>query len=145
MRPLASLCVCVLGSLLGCAAVSDDLRRAQYRYEQAEYEEALIWLEALERDTPDMDGDERARFYYLRGMAAYRLDNRHDALHYLALAREVAEQHSTGLRPEWRTGMDRTLAELTPRDATLRAGGDDAQDRVAEDEGVVPASAAEQR
>ncbi len=57
----------------------------------------------------------RARCYYLRGMTEYRLGHRADALHYLAVAREVAGERGSGLRPEWRQIMDRTLTELTPR------------------------------
>ena len=100
--------------LASCAALSDDLRRAEQAYEQAQYEDALVWLDDLEDDAPDMDVDQRARFYFLRGMTAYRLVQRNDALHYLALAREQAGEQGEGLRPEWRTSMDRTLTELMP-------------------------------
>ena len=107
---------------VGCAALKDDMRRAEDSYEQANYEHALVWLDDLEDDSPDMDTEMRARFYYLRGMTAYRLGHRNDALHYLAVAREVAGEESQGaLRPEWREQMDRALAELTPQDASFRA------------------------
>lgn len=111
--------VVVLG---GCAALQDDMQRAEVAYDQARYEEALVWLDDLEDDSPEMDLDMRARFYYLRGMTAYRLGHRNHALHYLAVAREVAGDPSTGaLRAEQRQTMERALTELTPQDASFRA------------------------
>lgn len=101
--------------LFGCAALSDDMRRAEASYEQARYEDTLVWLTDLEDDAPSMDPEMRARYYYLRGMTEYRLGHRSDALYYLAVAREVAGDQGVGLRPEWRQIMDRALAELTPR------------------------------
>jgi len=56
-------------------------------------------------------------------MSAYRLGKRNDALHFLALAREVSGDNAEGLRPEWKDTMDRTLTELTPTSATSRARG----------------------
>lgn len=116
-----ALSIALLGAS-GCAALRDDLIRAEQSYDQARYEDALVWLDDLEDDTPDMDVDMRARFYYLRGMTAYRLGHRDDALHYLALARELAgEETSRSLRPEQRQTMTRTLDELTPVDASFHA------------------------
>lgn len=107
----------------GCAALRDDMVRAENAYEAAKYEEALVWLEDLESETPDMEPAMRARFYYLRGMTAYRLGKRNHALHYLAVAREVADEGGGTLKPGWRDTLDRTLAELTPTDASFRARG----------------------
>lgn len=108
-------------ALIGaCAAVSDDMQRAEASYEQARYEDTLVWLRDLEDDAPAMDLEMRARYYYLRGMTEYRLGHRGDALHYLAVAREVAGDGGAGLRPEWRQIMDRTLVELTPRGMSYR-------------------------
>ena len=112
------------GLLAGCAALRDDMVRAENAYDEARYDDAMVWLVDLEQDTPDMDIDMRARFYYLRGMTAYRLGHRNPALHYLALAREVSgEEGSRALMPEQRQTMERTLAELTPQDASFRARG----------------------
>jgi len=127
--PLVALALVLLA--LGCAALKNDMQLAETAYDEARYDEALIWLDDLEKDTPDMDVEMQARFYYLRGMTAYRLGHRNDALHYLAVAREVAGEESvTTLRPEWRQAMDRTLTELTPHDRSFRAregsGGDEA-------------------
>lgn len=102
-------------AIAGCAALSDDMRRAEASYEQARYEDTLVWLTDLEHDAPAMDPEMRARYFYLRGMTEYRLGHRGDALYYLAVAREVAGDEGVGLRPEWRQIMDRTLVELTPR------------------------------
>ncbi len=111
---------------VGCAALRDDLQRAEDRFEQARYDDADTWLESLEDSAPDMDPEMRARFYYLRGMTAYRLNRRGDALHYLALTREVAGEQHAGLRQEWTEVLDRTLAELDPNDTPAEgsAGGE---------------------
>ena len=61
------------------------------------------------------------RFYFLRGMTAYRLDHRDDALFYLGIAREVAGEGDGSLGPRWQQTMERTIAELTPESATFRA------------------------
>ncbi len=112
----------LLSLLAGCAALRDDMQRAEDSYDQARYDDALVWLEDLEEDTPDMDLDMRTRFYYLRGMTAYRLGHRDHALHYLAVARELAgEETSAALRPEQRQTMERALTELTPHDASFHA------------------------
>ena len=108
------------GAVVGCAALSDDMARAETSYDQARYEDALVWLADLEDDAPSMDLSMRARYYYLRGMTEYRLGHRADALHYLAVAREVVGDDGAGLRPEWRQIMDRTLTELTPRGLSHR-------------------------
>lgn len=116
MRALA-LILSIL-SLAACGQLREDLRKAEADYDAARYENALVWLDDLERDTPAMDEQMRARFYYLRGMTAYRLNRRTDALHYLALAREVAGEQGTGLREQWRSALEGTLEELTPTTAT---------------------------
>lgn len=100
--------------LVGCAALKEDMQHAETAFDAARYDESLVWLVDLEPDATDMDTQMRARFYYLRGMTAYRLGKRADALHYLALAREVAGEQNDGLRPEWATAMTRTITELAP-------------------------------
>lgn len=107
----------LLGSALcSCASLHDDMERAQGSFELAQYEDSVVWLDDLEKQTPDMDQEMRAKFYYLRGMAAFRLGNRPDALHYLALAREVAGPRNQGLRTEWASNMRRTIAEILPEE-----------------------------
>jgi len=100
--------------LTGCAALKEDMLHAESSFDAAQYDESLVWLEDLEPKASDMDVEMRARFYYMRGMTAYRLGKRADALHYLALAREVAGPQNDGLRPEWATAMTRTITELAP-------------------------------
>ncbi|HJK95330.1 MAG TPA: hypothetical protein RMH85_18455 [Polyangiaceae bacterium LLY-WYZ-15_(1-7)] len=113
--------------LLGCNQLRDDLRRAEVDYERAQYEHAEVWLLDLEEDVADLDPPGRAKFYFLRGMTAYRLGHRTDALHYLALARETAGERGTGLRDVWRSSLEGTLRELTPTGATHRARERDAE------------------
>lgn len=99
-----------------CAAIGDDLRRAEQSYDQARYEDAQVWLIELERDEAQMDHGQRVRFHYLRGMTAFRLDDRRSALHYLAICNEENGEHGDALREEWRAALLRTLAELSPED-----------------------------
>lgn len=132
MRSLSSwvALAALMASVAGCAAVSDDMRRAEQAYETARYEDTLIWLRDLEDDAPGMDLEMRARYFYLRGMAEYRVGHRADALHYLAVAREIASDGGADLRPEWVQIMNRTLEELTPTGMTWRPPErDDAPDQ----------------
>jgi hypothetical protein len=125
-RPVGlASCFFAVVLLAGCAALKEDMQHAETAFDAAQYDESLVWLEDLERDAPDMDVQMRARFYYLRGMTAFRLGKRADALHYLALAREVAGDQNDGLRPEWATAMTRTITELAPDGA----GGDESRIR----------------
>jgi hypothetical protein len=114
-RCLALLVAGVLGCVtLGCTAVRDDLARAEKSYDDARYEDTLVWLEALEREAPSMPADMRVRYFYLRGMTAYRLEETADALHYLALTREMLDDRRGALRPRQRRTMDRALRDLSP-------------------------------
>ncbi len=108
--------VLVLG--LGCNTVGDDLERATRLYRDARYEASLRWLVDLEDGTGSMSQRQRVRFYYLRGMSAYRLGQRDDALHFLALGMHAHTQAPGGLSARWRDVMQRTFEELTPPDAS---------------------------
>ncbi|MEM9192821.1 MAG: hypothetical protein AAGF12_26840 [Myxococcota bacterium] len=112
-----------LVALGGCAALSSDMKQAETAYEAARYDDAVTWLRDLEDDTPDMSESMRARFFFLRGMTAFRLGERDEALYYLAVTREVAGDAggSDPLGPGWRQVLDRTLTELVPDSATFRA------------------------
>ncbi|MFT5356601.1 MAG: hypothetical protein ACI9KE_003826 [Polyangiales bacterium] len=119
MRALTVFCVF---ALFACGTLRDDLGRAETGYDAARYDESMVWLEAVEEDVYDLDGPDRARFYYLRGMAALRLERRNEALHYLSLAREEAvASDGAGLRDEWAETLGPTLEELMPRGATHQA------------------------
>ena len=75
--------------LSSCAGVTDDLARADAAYRDARYEAALAWLEDLEEEVPGAGPSALAEYLFLRGMTAYRLDDRDAARHYLALALEA--------------------------------------------------------
>ncbi len=105
----------------GCGALAGELHTAEARYDEARYDEALVWLGDLEDDLPDMDADQQARFYFRRGMTAYRTGERDDALHYLALVREVVAATDATLAPAWQTQLTATLEELVPDSATFHA------------------------
>ena len=111
MRSIVPLFLAIALSA-GCASLADDLRRTETAYSQAQYQRAAIWLVDLERYTAQMDTDVRARFFFMRGMTAYHLGQQGDALHYLALAREVAGDDATALRSRWRQTLTDTLGEL---------------------------------
>src|SRR5690606_23219549 len=95
-------------------------QRSEAAYDAARYEDAQVWLEALEADVVALDAPRRARFYFLRGMTAERLGQRADALHYLSLAREAAGSTGAGLRDEQRRTLETTLATLVPEGRTYR-------------------------
>ena len=114
-------CLLAVWGLLGCSALSDDLERARLLYKEAHYEAGTEWLVELESMTGTMTSVQRASFYYLRGMTAYRLGQRQDALHYLALAAELQRRDAELVRRQWRPVLARTLAELTPTGATHHA------------------------
>lgn len=123
-RPSAFKLALVAAGALGavsCASLRDDMARAEEAYTATRYDHAVVWLDDLEASSPDMPLEMRARFYYLRGMTAYRLQDRDDALHYLAVAREVGGDDEEALPPEWRATLERTLTELIPDDASFRA------------------------
>jgi hypothetical protein len=127
LRLVLSLAVALGASsaLAGCASLRDDLQHAETAFDAARYDESEVWLRDLERHAPEMDVEQRSRFYYMRGMTAYRLRHRADALHYLALAREVSGPRHMGLRPEWVTAMTRAIDELAPDGA----GGEESRVR----------------
>lgn len=105
-----------LGTLapLGCTSPGSDLRSAQDLYRDARYEQAAAWLDALEPELQSMSSAERARYYYLRGMSAFRLGQRADALHYLALAQVLFSDAPDDVPPQWRPVLERTLEALGP-------------------------------
>ncbi len=97
-----------------CAATATEMRRAEEAYEQARFDAARVWLTDLEDRAPGMEPDMRADYFYLRGMTEYRLAHRLEAMHYLAIARELVGSDPDSLRPEQRENLTRTLAELEP-------------------------------
>lgn len=130
MRIARLILVLAATALLGaCGTLSNDLINAENAYEEAKYDDAEVWLADIGPDVAVLDDEHRARFYYVRGMTAYRLGRRDDALHFLALAREEAgNANNSHLSEEKRSIMDRTLEELTPSTATHRANTPDGPD-----------------
>lgn len=102
-----------LAALAGCAALTQDLDRAEAHYDRARYEEALVWLDRLERQLPRMTLPDRARFHFLRGMSAHRLGRRDQARHELGLARELAGDPEVSLGERRERLLRRALDELS--------------------------------
>jgi len=127
LRLVFSFALIASVALSGCASLRDDMQHAETAFDAARYDESQVWLADLERHAPEMDAEQRSRFYYMRGMTAYRLRHRADALHYLALAREVSGPRNMGLRPEWVTAMTRAIDDLAPDGA----GGEESRVRAA--------------
>ncbi len=124
MRVCALILACLL--FTACAAIRDDMRRAEVAFDEARYEQVVVWLDGLESSVPDMDRPTRARFYYLRGVASYRLGETRRARHFLALCREEAEREGVGLRSEWRVNLAKLLAEIDVN-AQNASGGESAK------------------
>lgn len=112
----------------GCGSTSKQLREGERAYQSAHYEDAIIWFEAIERDAPKMSGDDRVRYHYYRGMSAYRLSDRDEALYHLSLARELAEYEKGALDAGAVEELNGLLGELTPKGANARvdSGGENA-------------------
>jgi hypothetical protein len=101
----------LLGLLVGCTTHKDDLRRAQSAFSAARYEDVEVWLDDLEPELGRMTVEERATYFYLAGMSAYRIGQRARARHALALCRE----ESSGLpafSAQWLRNMHGALEEL---------------------------------
>ncbi len=115
---LAAACA---GWACGCTSIGGELHTAQLLYKDARYEDAQRWLGELEPQTHAMHPSELARFYYLRGMTAFRLGQRDDALHYLAIADALNAEDPARLPPGWQPVMQRTLQEVMPTSASWHA------------------------
>ena len=97
---------------LGCVTARDELWHAQTLYDDARYEETLAWLAALDPERRGMDGPDRTRFYYLRGMAEFRLGQRTRAAYDLMMAAELVARDRHALGPERRAVIERAQADL---------------------------------
>lgn len=103
----------VVALAMGCQNYRDQLERADTHYRAARYEAALANLEDLEPDWSRLDRVERVRYEYVRGMTHARLNQRADARHWLAMAREEARTAGpAALTDEMRQLLQRTLAEV---------------------------------
>ena len=118
-RALLGTCLLLFGA--GCTTASSELRASQALYKDARYEECQRYLEALEVEAESMNERDLTRFYYLRGMTAFRLGQADDALHYLALAATLTDADALRLPEAWLPIMRRTLDQVTPTTASPHA------------------------
>jgi hypothetical protein len=108
-------------ALSACAHIDHRIESAAVCFDDARYDDALVWLADLDDDVGRMPYDDETFFYYLRGMTAFRLDRRTEALHYLSLAHALIETHSVSREGVDTALLERTLAELTPTTMTWEA------------------------
>lgn len=112
MRFVAALFSSTLLLLASCTTYRDQLVRAQTAYENNQHERTLALLRDLEPDVTRLPQGEQAHYAYLRGMTDYRIGYKHDARHWLAIARAF-DEHSPGILPaDWKQRTTETLAEL---------------------------------
>lgn len=97
---------------MGCTTYRDQLVRSQHSFEQNEYERTLGQLRALETNVTRLSTPEQAQYAYLRGMTDYRIGNRPDARHWLAIARTYDETSPGTLPADWKTRMTDALDEM---------------------------------
>ena len=98
--------------LVGCATYTDELNRGQAHYQANDYERALAVFRMLETDVDSFGPPDRARYAYLHGMTAYRISQRPEARHWLALARYAENKHPGALDPSWKARLDEAMADL---------------------------------
>lgn len=111
-RSLVLLALVLLAPALGCTRLGDDLRRAELALSEARYEDVEVWLDDLADSVPRMRRDERARYYYLAGIAAHRTGDRARARHALALCREELAGAPDALSESWKRNLALALGEL---------------------------------
>lgn len=109
-RALRGLCLAL--ALGACQNYRDQLDRADAHYHATRYEAALANLDDLEPDLSHLDATERVRFAYIRGMSHARLNQRADARHWLAMAREASASAPAGLTGDMQQLLERTLREV---------------------------------
>jgi len=120
IRPAARICLVALG-LLGCGRLEEHVRHADEAYRNARYGDAEEWLERVEGDVGELDIEAQSRFYFVRGMTAYRLEHRDEALHYLALARETSSRQGGALSADDSAQLERAIVEMLPTTADHHA------------------------
>jgi hypothetical protein len=108
---LGTLTLTSIGSI-GCTTYRDQLVRSQHSFEQNEYERTLGLLRALETNVTRLSTPEQAQYAYLRGMSDYRIGNRLDARHWLAIARTYEDTSPGTLPADWKTRMTDALEEM---------------------------------
>jgi hypothetical protein len=127
-----------LASSVSCAGQSDALMRGQRYYEDNQYEKALSLWRDLDRRRVPLSTTERARFAYLRGMTDYRLGFRHDARHWLAVAKGTDAQSPGGLDVSSRERLEGALGDLEREVFGIHPDGSDVVQTIEAPPGVVP-------
>ena len=89
------LCLVLCVAALGCAGLHEDLRRAQFAYEGAAFEDALVWLESVEDEIAHA---RRVIAAFSSGAGAVSLDGKMLDIPHLKSARQML--HSAGLEQE---------------------------------------------
>lgn len=116
MSRLAGMCTSLCSSwlLIGCYGHLPELTEAKNAYEQARYEVALVWLGEVESRRYELSFKEKGRFFYYRGMAAYRLGRIEEAKYYLSIASQLVKTkpRASPLSARSRIILDKTLADL---------------------------------
>jgi hypothetical protein len=110
------LVACALGAWLGiagCSNYADMLGRGQAYYERNEYERALSVWRNLEADRDSLGPDGRVRYYYLRGMTAFRLGYAPDARYWLGLAQASRPTARDALSQDESKRLEETLSGLS--------------------------------
>ena len=95
-----------------CTSLGDEVRRAEQAFSEARYEDVEEWLSDLEPNLGKMSTPLRARYYYLAGMSAYRIGQRAQARHNLALCREELAMSAEKLPESWMHNLESALADL---------------------------------
>jgi len=118
---------CVVLALVACSNYADMLRRGQAYYERNEYERALAVWRHLDADRDSLTPEGRVRYYYLRGMTAFRLGYPADARYWLGLAQASRGSSQTALNEDEGRRLDETLAGLSKKVFGLGAPKTDAE------------------
>jgi len=98
--------------LLACSTAAEDLRRAESAFTQARYEDVEAWTAELAPELDQLPAEQRARYYYLAGMSAFRIGRRARARHALVLCREEVERGKVSLPDPWSRNLRAALVEL---------------------------------
>lgn len=123
-RTLPSLLLPALTALLllpsACATYQTELNQGIKYYENNEHEKSLAIFRVLESDIDSLKPDERARYYYFRGMTDVRLNNEKydvsaDARHWLGLAAVSESEVPNSLTTRQISLMCQNLGELNKR------------------------------
>jgi len=113
--------LCLALSFFGCANYTDQLNRAEFHFQHARYEAALVNLEDLELHLGGLSTADRVRYANVRGMAHLRLDQRSDARHWLSVAREDLKLEPTAMSAANRATLEQTINGLDNPSGTAPA------------------------